>query len=134
MLVTNRYFLTIKNGGQQQARAPENKYIPKWKYFPNWDIIIQTHPLQSISPHLLWHVDKRPIYVIKYPEPKYIFCLPKNAPRCAQKHETVSKHPSSAVSHVVYKCHRSCPTVLHLSTTLPSHPAPSASDLPYPPT
>ena len=46
---------------------------------PNWDIIIQTHPLQSIPPHPPWGADKGPICVIKYPEPKYIFFPPENA-------------------------------------------------------
>ena len=76
-------------------------YIPKWKYIPNWDNVIQIHPLQSIPPHPPWRADKCPIYVIKFPEPKYVLCPPKNAPRRAQKRETVSKHPRNAVSHVV---------------------------------
>ena len=124
MLVPNRYFLTIKNGGQWQPRAPENKYIPKWKYFPNWDIVIQTHPLQSIPPHPPWGADKGPICVIKCPEPKYIFFPPENAPRRAQKRKTVSRHLGNAVSHVVDIC-----------LQLPSIPLNSAAPiyLPRPP-
>ena len=115
----------MENRAQQQARAPSNSSIPKWKYLPNWDCVIQTHPLQSIPPHPPWGADKGPIYVIKYPEPKYIFCPPENAAQHAQKRETVSGHLGNAVSHVVDTC-----------LQLPSIPPNSAAPvyLPRPPT
>ena len=128
----------MENRAQQQARAQSNPYIPKWEYLPNWDNVIQTHPLQSIPPHPPWSAHKGPIYVIKSPEPKYIFFPPENARQRAQRRETVSGHLGNAVSHVVdtcLQCHQSRPTVLHLSTypalpsgtlgrstTLPAHP------------
>jgi len=104
ILATNRLFFAMENRAQQQAPAQSNSYIPKWEYLPNWDCVIQTHPLQSIPPHPPWGADKGPICVIKYPEPKYIFFPPENAPRCAQKRETVSGHLGNAVSHVVDTC------------------------------
>src|SRR6266446_10160429 len=97
----------MKNHAQQQARAPSNTDIPKWEQLPNWEIVIQTHPLQSISLHPPRGTDKGPICVIKSPEPKYIFFPPENAPRRAQKRETVSGHLENVdydVSHVVDTC------------------------------
>ena len=94
----------MENRAQQQARAQSNSYIPKWEYLPNWDCVIQTHLLQSIPPHLPWGADKGLIYVIKYPEPKYFFFPPENAPQRAQRRETVSGHLRNAVSHVVDTC------------------------------
>ena len=111
-------------------------YIPKWEYLPNWDIIIQTHPLQSMPPHLPWVADKGPIYAINYPEPKYIFSPPKNAPRRTQKCETVSRHLGNSdyeFSHVVDTCLQVPPTLPNSAVALPSPLAPSASDIPYPP-
>ena len=107
ILTTNIYIFAMKNRAQQQARAQSISYIPKWEYLPNWDCVIQTHPLQSTPPHPPWHADKGPIRVIKYPEPKYIFFPPKNAPRRAQKRETVSGHLRNVdydASHVVDTC------------------------------
>jgi hypothetical protein len=81
MLSTHRQIFSMKNCAQQQTRAQSNMHIPKWKYLPNWDIIIQTHPLQFIPPHLPWVVDKGPIYAINYPEPQYIYIsCPKMPP------------------------------------------------------
>ena len=80
ILASNRFFFTVENQAQQQVRAPSNSYIPKWEYLPNWDNIIQTHPLQSIPPHPPWGADKGPICIIKCPESKYIFFPPENAP------------------------------------------------------
>src|SRR5436853_5928903 len=114
MLATNRFIFFHKNRAQQQARAPSNLYIPNWEYLPNWDIVIQTHPLQSTPRQPPWGVDKGPICVIKSPEPKYIYFPPKNAPRRAQKRETVSGHLGNSVSHVVDTC-------------LQRHPNPSPS-------
>ena len=82
-------------------------HIPKWEYLPNWDVVIQTHPLQSTPLHLPWGADEGPIYVINYPEPKYNFFPPKNAARRTQKRETVSGHLGNSdyeVSHVVDTC------------------------------
>ena len=126
----------MKNRVQQEARAPENKYIPKWKYLLNWDNVIQIHSLQSIPPQPPWRADKCPIYVIKYPEPKYVLCPPKNAPRRAQKRETVSKHPRNAVSGIVDTCLQ-VPSIPPNSAapglpTPPSYPAPSAGQPFYP--
>src|SRR5436853_2950943 len=93
----------MENRAQQQARAPSNSYIPKWEYLPNWDCVIQAHPLQSTPPHPPWGADKGPICVIKSPQPKYIFFLPKNAARRAQKRKTVSGHLRNIdydVSHI----------------------------------
>ena len=104
ILVTNRLFFAMENRAQQQARAQINSHIPKWEYLPNWDCVIQTHPLQSTPPHPPWGADKGPICIIKYPEPKYIFSPPKNDPQRAQKRETVSGHLRNAVSHVVDTC------------------------------
>ena len=107
MLATNRLIFFHKNRAQQQARAPSNSYIPKWEYLPNWDIVIQTHLLQSTPPQPLWGADKGPKCVIKSPEPKYIYFAPQNAPRRAQKRETVSGHLGNFdydVSHVVDTC------------------------------
>ena len=73
----------MKNHAQQQAQAQRNTHIPKWDYLPNWDVVIQTHPQQSTPLHLPWGAEKGPICVINYPEPKYIFSPPKNAPRRA---------------------------------------------------
>ena len=107
----------MKNRAQQQARAPSNTDIPKWEQLPNREIVIQTHPLQSMPPHPPRHAEKGPICVIKYPEPNYIFFPPKNAPRRAQKRETVSGHLGNADYDVptlftfVYKCHQTRPTV-----------------------
>jgi hypothetical protein len=111
-------------------------HILKWEYLPNLDVIIQTHPLQSTPPHLPWGADKGPLCVINYPEPKYIFFPPKNAPRRTQKCETVSGHLGNSdyeVSHVVDTCLQVPPTPPNSALAPPSHPAPSASDLPYPP-
>ena len=97
----------MKNRAQEQAQAQRNVHIPKWEYLPNWDVIIQTHPLQSTPLHLPWGADEGPIYVINYPEPKYNFFPPKNAPRRTQKRETVSGHIGNSdyeVSHVVDTC------------------------------
>src|SRR5436853_5087190 len=94
----------MENRAQQQAQAPSNSYIPKWEYLPNWDCVIQMHPPQSIPPRGPWGVEKGPICVIKYPEPKYIFSPPENAPQHAQKHKTVSGYLGNAVSHVVDTC------------------------------
>ena len=97
----------MKNHAQQQAQAWRNMHIPKWKYLPNWDIVIQTHPLQSTRLHPPWGADKGPIGVINYPEPKYIFFPPENAPRRAQKRKTVTGHLGNVdydVSHVVDTC------------------------------
>ena len=107
-------------------------------HLPNWEVIIQIHPLKSNPPQPPWGADKGPIRVFKYAEPKYIFFLPKNGPRRAQKRKTVSGHFGNAVSHVVdtcLQCHQSRPTVLYLplypalpsgtlgrSTTLPADP------------
>ena len=124
MLATNRLFSSKKNRAQRQARAPRNSNIQKWEYLPNWDCIIQTHSLQSIPPHLPWGADKGPIYVIKSPEPKYIFFPPENAPRRAQKCKTVSGHLGNAVSHVVDIC-------LQLPSIPPNSAAPTY--LPRPP-
>jgi len=126
----------MKNRVQQEARAPENKYIPKWKCLPNWDNVIQIHPLQSIPPHPPWGAGKGLICVIKYAEPKYIFFPPKNGPRRAQKRETVSRHFGNAVSHVVDTCLQ-VPSIPPNSAapglpTPPSYPAPSAGQPPYP--
>ena len=68
-----------------KPESPENRYIPKWKYLPNWDNVIQIHSMQSIPPQLPWGADKCLMRVIKSPEPKYILCPPKNAPQRAQK-------------------------------------------------
>src|SRR6267378_4470444 len=109
--------IAMENCAQQQARAPSKSDIPKWEQLPNWEIVIQTHLLQSMPPHLPRGTDKGPIYVIKSAEPKYIFCPPKNAPRRAQKCETVSGHLGNADYDVptlftlVYKCHQTRPTV-----------------------
>ena len=104
ILATNGFFFAMENRAQKQARAQSNSSIPKWEYLPNWDCVIQMHPLQSIPQHPPWGVDKGPICVIKYPEPKYIFSPPKNEPQRAQKRETVSGHLGNAVSHVVDTC------------------------------
>ena len=107
MLAPNIYIYSMKNRSQQQAQAQRNTHIPKWEYLPNWDVVIQTHPLQSTPLHLPWGVDEGPIYVINYPEPKYNFFPPKNAPRRTQKRETVSGHIGNSdyeVSHVVDTC------------------------------
>jgi len=107
ILATNRPFFSVKNRAQQQAQAQRNTHIPKWDYLPNWDVVIQTHPLQSTPLQLPWSADKGPICVIKCPEPKYIFVPPKNAPRRAQKLKTVSGHLGNVdydVSHIVDTC------------------------------
>ena len=125
----------MKNHAQQQAQAWRNMYIPKWEYLPNWDVLIQTHPLQSTPLHPPWGADKCPICVINYPEPKYIFFPPKNAPRRMQKCETVSGHLGNSdyeVSHVVDTCLRVPPTLPNSALAPPSHPAPSAGQPPYP--
>ena len=130
MLATNTHSFAMKNRAQQQARAPSNTDIPKWEQLPNWEIVIQTHPLQSMPPHPPRGTDKGPICVIKSPEPKYIFSPPKNAPRRAQKRETVSGHLGNAVSHVVDTCLQVPSNLLNSVLTPPSHPAPSAGELP----
>ena len=138
MLATNTHSFAMKNCAQQQARAPSNTDIPKWEQLPNREIVIQTHPLQSMPPHPPRGADKGPICVIKSPEPKYIIFPPKNGAQRAQRRETVSGHLGKAVSHVVdtcLQCHQSRPTVLYLplypalpsgtlgrSTTLPADP------------
>jgi len=89
-----------------------------------------------MPPHLPWVADKGPIYAINYPEPKYIFFPPENAPRRTQKHKTVSGHFGNSdyeVSHVVDTCLQVPPTPHNSALAPPSHPAPSASDLLYPP-
>src|SRR6267143_4621846 len=107
----------MKNRAQQQAQAPRKSDIPKWEQLPNWEIVIQTHPQQSMPPHPPRGADKGPICVIKFAEPKYIFFLPKNAPQRAQKCETVSRHLGNTDYDVptlftlVHKCHQTCPTV-----------------------
>ena len=112
-------------------------HIPKWQYLPNWEVVIQTHPLQSTPLHLPWGADKGPIYVINYPEPKYIFFPPKNATRRTQKRETVSGHLGNSdyeVSHIVDTCLQVSPIPPNSALAPPSHPAPSAGQPPYPPT
>src|SRR5437016_10625028 len=116
----------MENQAQQQARAQNNSYIPKWEYLPNWDSVIQTHPLQSIPPHPPWGADKGPICIIKYPEPKYNFFPPENAPRHAQKRKTVSGHLGNAVSHIVDTCLQLPSIPPNCLPTPPSHLAPSA--------
>src|SRR6266567_1527036 len=116
--------------------APSNLYVSKWENIPNWEIVIQMHLVQSIPPHLPCGAEKGPIYVIKYPEPKYIFCPPKSTPRRMKKCETVNRRPRNAVSHVVDTCLHA-PSTTPNSTSPhvpkpPSHPAPSAGHPPYP--
>src|SRR6266567_7787130 len=104
--------------------APSNLYVSKWENIPNWEIVIQTHLLQSIPPHPPCGAEKGPIDVIKYPEPKYIFCPPKSTPRRMKKCETVISRPRNAVSHVVDTC-------LHAPSTPPNSTPPMS--LPRPP-
>src|SRR6266567_8527042 len=107
--------------------APSNLYVSKWENIPNWEIVIQTHLLQSIPPHLPCGMEKGPIYVIKYPEPKYIFFPPKSAPRRMKKRKTVISRPRNAVSHIVDTC-------LHAPSTPPnSNPPMSPPPPPLPP-
>ena len=136
VIATNIYIYCYDKRAQQQARAPSNEPIPIWKHLPNRDIDIQTHPVQSIPLHPPCVADKGPIYAINYPEPKYIFFPPKNAPRRTQKCETVSGHLGNSdyeVSHVVDTCLQVPPTPPNSALAPPSHLAPSASDIPYPP-
>ena len=133
MLATNRLCFSLKNRAQQHAQAWSNMHISKWEYLPNWDVVIQTHPLQSIPLQLPWGAEKCPIFVIKFPEPKYIFFPPENAPRRAQKCETVSGHLGNAVSRIVDICLQvpSIPPNSAAPVYLP-HPAPSAGQPIYP--
>ena len=70
------------------------------------------------------------------PNPNIYFSRPKMPPRRTQKRETVSGHLGNSdysVSHGVDACLQVSPTPPNSAPTPPSHPAPSASDLPYPP-
>ena len=117
ILATNRPFFCHEKPCPTASPSPKQSDIPKWEQLPNQKIIIQTHLLQSMPPQLPRGTDKGPICVIKSAEPKYIFFPPKNAPRRAQKCETVSRHLGNADYHVptlftlVYKCHQTHPTV-----------------------
>jgi len=107
MLPTNRQFFAKKTVPNSEPKPQAIMPIPKWKDIPDWDIVIQTHPLQSIPLHPPWGADKGPIYTINYPESKYIFFLPENGPQRMQKRETVSGHLGITdydVSHIVDTC------------------------------
>jgi len=80
MLATEDTYFAMKTVPNSKPEAQSNADILKWEQLPDWEIVIQTHLLRSIPPHLPRGADKGPICVIKYAEPKYNFSHPKMPP------------------------------------------------------